>query len=126
MKGGHPKRMPALFALYHPRMANVDDVKRAAETATKIIDIRKKPDDMQIPGSIRYSGEELENAEQLPFRKDEHVVLYCGSGNSCSRIARKLRENGYEHAEALEGGYAAWKDAGLPVEPITELRPLTD
>jgi rhodanese-related sulfurtransferase len=106
-------------------MATVDDVKRAAGAA-KIIDIRKKPDDMQIPGSVRYSGEELENAQQLPFGKDDRVVLYCGSGNSCSRIAQKLREQGYENAEALDGGYAAWKDAGLPVEPITELRPLIE
>jgi rhodanese-related sulfurtransferase len=103
-------------------MANVDDLKRAREGGAKIIDIRKKPDEMQIPGSVRYSGEALENAEQLPFRKDEHVVLYCGSGNSCSRVAQTLREKGYANAEALEGGYAAWKEAGLPLEPITELR----
>ncbi len=105
-------------------MATVDDVKRAAASTAKIIDIRKKPDEMQIPGSIRYSGEALESAEQLPFGKAERVVLYCGSGNSCSRIAQTLREKGYENAEALEGGYAAWKDAGLPLEPITELRTL--
>lgn len=107
-------------------MATVDDVKRAAKGAAKIIDIRKKPDDMQIPGSLRYSGEELEHAGDLPFRKDEHIVLYCGSGNSCSRVAQTLREKGYEKAEALEGGYAAWKDAGLPLEQITELHTLGD
>lgn len=102
-------------------MANIDDL-RHASGAIKIIDIRKKPDDMQIPGSVRYSGEALESAQQLPFGKDERVVLYCGSGNSCSRVAQTLREKGYNNAEALEGGYAAWKDAGLPLEPIAELR----
>lgn len=106
-------------------MATIDDL-RNGPAVTKIIDIRKKPDEMQIPGSVRYSGEALENAEQLPFGKDEHVVLYCGSGNSCSRVAQTLREKGYERAEALEGGYAAWKDAGLPLEPITELRSVTE
>jgi rhodanese-related sulfurtransferase len=105
-------------------MANVDDIKSAKAGSLKLIDIRKKPDEQQIPGSVRYSGEDIENAVQLPFGKDEHVVLYCGSGNSCSRIAQTLRERGYNNAEALEGGYAAWKDAGLPVEPITELRDL--
>jgi len=105
-------------------MANVDDIKNSKAGMLKIIDIRKKPDEKQIPGSVRYSGEALERAEQLPFGKDEHVVLYCGSGNSCSRIAQTLRERGFEKAEALEGGYAAWTDAGLPVEPITELREL--
>lgn len=100
-------------------MARIDDLKNAK--GVKIIDIRKKPDEMQIPGSVRYSGEELETAGDLPFGKNEHVVLYCGSGNSCSRVAQTLREKGYSNAEALEGGYAAWKEAGLPLEPITEL-----
>lgn len=101
-------------------MAQIEDLKNAS--GVKIVDIRKKPDDMQIPGSVRYSGEDLESTDDLPFSKDERVVLYCGSGNSCSRVAQTLREKGYKNAEALEGGYAAWKEAGLPLEPITELR----
>jgi rhodanese-related sulfurtransferase len=106
-------------------MASIDDVKNANPGSIKLIDIRKKPDELQIPGSVRYSGEELEQSEDLPFDKNEHVVLYCGSGNSCSRVAQTLRERGYTNAEALEGGYAAWKDAQLPLEPITELRGLS-
>jgi rhodanese-related sulfurtransferase len=105
-------------------MASVDDLKKAKPGRLKLIDIRKKPDENQIPGSVRYSGEELENSNELPFEKDEHVVLYCGSGNSCSRIAQTLRDRGYANAEALEGGYTAWKDAELPLEPISELREL--
>jgi len=105
-------------------MARIDDLRNAPRGSVTIIDIRKKPDDMRIPGSVRYSGEALEAAQALPFDKDEHVVLYCGSGNSCSRIAQTLREQGFENVEALEGGYAAWKEAGLPLEPITELHKL--
>jgi len=81
----------------------------------KIFDIRKKPDDRKIPGSIRTEGEALEAGGELPFGRDEDVVLYCGSGNSCSRIAQTLRERGYR-AVALEGGYKGWVDAGLPTE----------
>jgi rhodanese-related sulfurtransferase len=105
-------------------MASVEDVKNAKPGQLKLIDIRKKPDETQIPGSLRYSGEALENSNELPFAKDEHVVLYCGSGNSCSRVAQTLRDRGYANAEALEGGYTAWKDAELPLEPISELREL--
>ena len=82
---------------------------------TTIVDIRKNPDDRQIPGSLRLDGAALESAAP-PFPKDERVVLYCGSGNSCSRIAASLRGRGYD-AVALEGGYAAWKEAELPTEP---------
>ena len=103
-------------------MTKVDDLKSAAPGTIKIIDIRKKPDEGQIPGSVRYSGDALERAQNLPFEKSDRVVLYCGSGNSCSRVAQTLRERGFVNAQALEGGYAAWKDAGLPLEPISELR----
>lgn len=105
-------------------MAKIDDLKNAPSGSVRIIDIRKNADERQIPGSVRYSGEALENAEEPPFAKDERVVLYCGSGNSCSRIAQTLRERGFSGAEALEGGYAAWREAGLPLEPITEIRDL--
>lgn len=83
----------------------------------KLFDIRKSPDDRTIPGSIRAEGSALESGDDLPFGKDEEIVLYCGSGNSCSRIAQDLRERGYR-ALALEGGYRAWVAAGLPTEPI--------
>ncbi len=100
-------------------MANIDDIKNAQPGSLKLIDIRKKPDDQQIPGSLRYDGETLESGN-VPFSKDEHVVLYCGSGNSCSRIAATLHAKGYTNAEALEGGYAAWQSAGLPTEPRSD------
>lgn len=81
----------------------------------KVFDIRKNPDGRKIPGSIRAEGATLEAGEDLPFERDEEVVLYCGSGNSCSRIAKTLRERGYR-TTALEGGYSGWVDAGFPTE----------
>jgi rhodanese-related sulfurtransferase len=87
----------------------------------KRIDIRKNPDDRQIPGSLQMKGVALESGA-APFSKYEPVVLYCGSGNSCTRIAATLRERGY-NAVALEGGYAAWKDAELATEPLSKVSP---
>lgn len=98
-------------------MASVSDLKNAEPGSVALFDIRKKPDDRQIPGSKAYDGETL--TEDPPFDRSARVVLYCGSGNSCSRIARELQERGYRNVEALEGGYAAWVDAGLPLEPKT-------
>ncbi len=93
----------------------------AAGGSYKLIDIRKQADGKQIPGSLRHSGESLEEGANLPFDKNDDVVLYCGSGNSCSRIAQTLRDKGYK-ARALEGGYQAWCDAKLPVENIGDIR----
>jgi rhodanese-related sulfurtransferase len=91
------------------------DELRARKDALKVFDIRKNPDDRKIPGSVRAEGSVLESGNELPFGKDDDVVLYCGSGNSCSRIAQTLRDRGY-HTVALDGGYKAWVDAGLPTE----------
>lgn len=83
--------------------------------SVKVYDIRGKPDARRIPRSVRAEAEALEAGSDLPFSRDDDVVLYCGSGSSCSRIARTLRERGYR-AVALEGGYKAWLEAGLPTE----------
>ena len=93
-----------------------EELAAVGASAVLRIDIRKDPDDRQIPGSIRRDGATLEAAEHLPFAREQRVVLYCGSGNSCSRIAATLRERGYD-AVALDGGYKAWVEAGLPTEP---------
>jgi len=81
----------------------------------KVFDIRREPDDRKIPGSIPFEGAALESGTDVPFGKDEPVVLYCGSGNSCSRIAKTLRDRGYD-AVALDGGYKGWVAEGLPTE----------
>lgn len=80
-----------------------------------VYDIRKSPDDRQIPGSIRLESAELEAAAEPPFDTGEEVVLYCGSGNSCSRLAEALCDRGYR-VRALQGGYRAWTEAGFPTE----------
>ncbi len=86
-----------------------------AATGIRLFDIRKRPSDDQIPGSEPCDGIELETGAHVPFHKDDKVVLYCGSGTSCSRIADMLGDRGYD-VRALEGGYAAWIDAGMPTE----------
>ncbi|HEV7180500.1 MAG TPA: rhodanese-like domain-containing protein [Candidatus Baltobacteraceae bacterium] len=102
-------------------MSDTIDVDSLAHDASnlRIIDIRKRPDERQIPGSQRYDGEALSNAEFLPFKHDDKIVVYCGSGNSCSVLAEELRDRGYD-ARALEGGYRKWKEAGLPTEPLSK------
>ena len=85
----------------------------------KVFDIRKEPDERKIPGSIPFEGAAMESGADIPFSKDDEVVLYCGSGNSCSRIAETLRELGY-NAVALEGGYKGWVAEGLPTDDRDE------
>jgi len=88
--------------------------------------VRKNPDDKQIRGSLRYDGEQLMATTELllPLRHDGKIVVYCGSGNSCLAVAEHMREHGFANTVALEGGYAAAKEAGLPLEELSQQQPI--
>jgi rhodanese-related sulfurtransferase len=46
-----------------------------------------------------------------------HVILVCNEGYSSSLAAAALQDIGLARATDLVGGFRAWKEAGLPVEP---------
>ena len=85
-----------------------------------IVDVRE-PEEWSaghIPGAIHvpksYFESRIEGA--VPDR-DQHVVLYCASGNRSAWAARTLIEDlGYEHVESMTGGFTLWKDRGYEVE----------
>lgn len=55
----------------------------------------------------------LETAKkELP--KDKTIAVYCGSGKRSALASGQLADAGYEIIN-LDGGLAAWKEAGLPV-----------
>ena len=44
------------------------------------------------------------------------VIAYCASGNRSRSAGTALAKMGFKDVYTLQGGYKAWKDAGLPVE----------
>ena len=48
--------------------------------------------------------------------KDEELILYCGGGYRSALAAANLQKMGYTNVWSMAGGWAAWKDAGAPVE----------
>ena len=48
--------------------------------------------------------------------KDKPVIVYCASGNRSSAAAAALRKSGFSNVSNLSGGFAAWRQAGLPVQ----------
>jgi rhodanese-related sulfurtransferase len=48
--------------------------------------------------------------------KNAKLVLYCGGGFRSALAADALQKMGYKNVISLDGGWRAWKEAGLPIE----------
>ena len=85
--------------------------------AVQVIDVR---------GANEWEAGHLPAAPSIPLatlrtrladiRPDRTVVVHCLSGARSAIAASLLRAGGIEHVVNLSGGFAAWRDAGLPVE----------
>ncbi|MCX7960748.1 MAG: rhodanese-like domain-containing protein [Burkholderiales bacterium] len=70
-----------------------------------------------ILGARNIPLDELERrAEDLARYKARPVIVACASGNRSLGAIATLRRLGFERVYNLAGGYAAWQQAGLPVE----------
>ena len=48
---------------------------------------------------------------------DALLILYCGGGYRSALAADAIQKMGYRNVRSLAGGWRAWIEAGLPVEP---------
>lgn len=102
---------------------------RASEidsTTMPILDARKHPGKEQIRGALRYDERALLSEERLalPLPHEGRIVVYADSEEDAEKVAARLREQGYEDAAVLEGGFEAYREAGLPTEQITQEQPI--
>ena len=61
-------------------------------------------------------GQLQERLPQVVKNKAVPIILVCAKGARASRSAGIAKGLGYEKAQALAGGLAAWREANLPVE----------
>ena len=87
-------------------------------TCPAIIDVRPEGSEL-LPASIRRPAESVN--EWAPSLAGQKAVVTCVHGQERSAgVAALLRSEGVD-AETLEGGFAAWRDAGLPVIDAAKL-----
>ncbi len=68
----------------------------------------------QTDAFIPYTDIE-QNLAKLPTDKSAKILLYCSSGHMSGIAANTLVELGYTNLWNLEGGMAAWQNAGYPL-----------
>ena len=62
------------------------------------------------------------DAEAMPDEGSKRIVFHCGSGMRSRKMADEWLAAGHDRAAHLEGGFGAWKTAGLPyvgIDPAT-------
>lgn len=70
-----------------------------------------------VPGSKNIPLGELEGKLAAAVKnKNLPLILVCQSGMRSGRAVAIAKKLGYEQAQSLGGGLAAWKTANLPVE----------
>ncbi len=98
----------------------------------RLVDIRpleQRIVEGEVPGAILIGRNVLEwrldpaSEARIPAlaRADSRIIVMCSEGYASTLAATSLRRIGLAEATDLEGGFQAWKAAGLPTRPAQSL-----
>ncbi len=113
---------PEVLRQIKSRIDEVDPsvVREQVSNGAVVVDVREAEELSagHIPGAKHVPKSFLESRiEGAAPDRDQHVILYCQSGNRSAWAARTLIEDlGYENVESMTGGFTLWKDRGYEVE----------
>jgi rhodanese-related sulfurtransferase len=102
---------PGVNTLQATQMMNRDDA--------LVLDLRPAAEfaNGHILGARNLPLAELERrAGELDKHKAKPVIVHCADGSRSGAGVALLRKRGFANVVNLSGGYAAWQQAGLPVE----------
>jgi rhodanese-related sulfurtransferase len=122
----------ALLARARERLHRVGprDALAAQRGGATLIDIRGDAQiarDGTIPGALLIQRNVLEwrldpaSGHRHPRAPDldRPVILVCNEGYASSLAAAELQDLGFTRATDLDGGFQAWRAAGLPVDQVS-------
>jgi rhodanese-related sulfurtransferase len=70
----------------------------------------------RIPNAVHIPLSQLDSrAGELSAMTGRPLVAYCARGNRTALASRALGKLGFKEVYGLRGGFAAWRQAGLPV-----------
>jgi rhodanese-related sulfurtransferase len=77
-------------------------------------------------GALRVEKDSLEqHLAEIPHNRPIVVFSDCPGEESADRAAQVLLKHGWNDVHKLAGGFDAYLEAGLPVEPVTKAVPAT-
>lgn len=98
---------------------DVDDARKRVADGAVLIDVREDNEfEAGHAAGARHMGRgiiERDIVQTFP-EKDTEIVLYCGGGFRSALAADMLQKMGYTNVWSMDGGWAAWQNAGAPVE----------
>lgn len=120
------KEMLAAANAAVPRLKPNEVANLVGAEGTLIVDVRDPTEVVasgRIAGALNVSRGMLEFRadpdspyHNPAFRKDQRIVLYCGSGGRAALAGKALRELGYQSVFNA-GGFKELADAGVKTEP---------
>ena len=120
----HKVHSPGFLALVNDsksriRQVDIAGYRKMPRGGHLLIDVREDREwaDGRAQGALHMSKGTIERdiETQVPD-KSTTMVLYCGGGYRSALAADALSKMGYTDVVSLDGGWRAWKEAGLPVE----------
>jgi len=110
---------PLLRRAGGPSVSTLEATQLINRSDALIVDLRSAEDFAKghILGAKNIPLADLEQrAAELDRHKARPLIVHCGDGNRAGGAVAKLRGKGFGSVHNLAGGYAAWQQAGLPVE----------
>ncbi len=113
--------------LFMPALRGATDAGVTTAAAVQMIN-REKAVLIDVCEAAEYAAGHPGGAKNIPLNQLEDklpsvvknkavpVILVCQSGARSGRAVGIAKKLGYEKAQSLSGGLAAWKSANLPVE----------
>lgn len=98
---------------------------RRIEQGAVVIDVGRAKDGL-LPGATIVDRYALDGSfdpgspDSLVTGSDQPVVVVCGSVRGSGPVAAELIRRGFSNVVHVEGGFPAWRDAGLPMIAPTE------
>jgi MFS family permease len=108
----------------------------AFEEGAALVDLRSQDERRRegvIPGSIHIPRSVLEwrldpdSGYSNPYiQREQRIIVFCAHGFSSSFAAATIRELGFRTSTDIVGGFAGWREAGLPVLDFSDGEELSE